>query len=196
MRFIGIIGEPCAGKTTITRKILEKLGTWTELKEPYILAMHYEQAKVIVLGMYDDQLFSGTDRLSMAVEPKMKEWLLKIKDQYPDHTVYFEGDRLGTLNFMTWLNQNFKQNHFFYIDASDDVKHFRHTNRGDTQTDKFLKGRETKYKNILHGMNGIIMLMNDNTDDLRVCVELIENAIVNPTADFSTLKKSKKVGLF
>lgn len=196
MRFVALIGEPATGKTTITKKVLEQLGPWEKIEAPYILAMDFKDSKVIVLGMYDEQIFSGTDRLSMAVEPKMKEWLLSNQENYKDYVVFFEGDRLGTLNFFKWLKENFKDNFFFHVNASDEVKHLRHEKRGDSQTDKFLKGRETKYKNILNSMDGIILMQNDTEEDLKVCYESILSAIKDKESDFSVFRKSKKVGLF
>lgn len=196
MRFIGLLGEPATGKTTIARNILKMFGKWDTIKEPYILAMRYDVEKLIVLGMYDDELFSGTDRLSMAVEPHMKEWLINNRDKYQDYAVFFEGDRLGTLNFIEWLKKEFPV-HVFHINASEEVKHQRHLARGDSQTDKFLNGRKTKYKNILGASDGIFLMTNNNSqEDMDNCVNNILEAIQNPNAKFDHLPKSKKQGFF
>ena len=97
MKVVGFIGEPASGKSTYMRELMEGFGE-SELKEEGMVKYHeFREQKAFVLGIYDDQVFSGTDRLSKAVGPKFRDWLTKLNSNpfYKDWTVYWEGERLS-----------------------------------------------------------------------------------------------------
>lgn len=54
--------------------------------------------------------------------------------------------------------------HFILLQANDTTLADRHTQRNDTQSDKFLKGRKTKYNNIISEFPDDIQLMSNNTE--------------------------------
>ena len=73
-------GEPCSGKSTLVKEIIkqEKINKYFEYDK--ILKGYYNK-DYIVLGLYEDSTFPGTDRLSMAVQPKFIKYL---EENIPD----------------------------------------------------------------------------------------------------------------
>ena len=67
MQIIGLIGEPAAGKSTVMRDFIARLGRKEVVKEGLVAYTLYAEDKVMVAGIYDEQVFSGTDRLSKGV---------------------------------------------------------------------------------------------------------------------------------
>ena len=69
--------------------------------------------------------------------------------------IIFEGDRLFSLNNLIKLNELYELRIIMLVNSPETLLK-RHKDRNDTQTDKFLKGRETKIKNIKEHFGGII----------------------------------------
>ena len=72
MKVIGIIGEPAAGKSTVMRNLIADLGSGAVEKEGLVAYTKFPESKTIVAGIYDEQVFSGTDRLSKGCGPKYR----------------------------------------------------------------------------------------------------------------------------
>lgn len=149
MRHIVCIGGvPGTGKTTLVRSILQTTGTWQTVRPTRLLhAMFHVEYETYVLGKYsDDDIFAGTDRLSMAVQPDVLPWVA-------GHTshVIFEGDRLFTLSLLHSLASLPNTHiHIIVLDAPKSCLQNRYLQRGSNQSEKFLKGRHTKIHNILN----------------------------------------------
>jgi len=62
--------------------------------------------------------------------------------------ILFEGDRLFSLNNLRDIKDKYHLR-TVVLQQDDETLHQRHIDRGDTQSDKFLKGRKTKIANIL-----------------------------------------------
>lgn len=185
MNVIALIGEPGTGKTTLMLELMEKLGvdSASEIKsEEYPLVTYHKQGHVYVLGKYtqkDSNKFSGTDRLSMAVQPQVCEWLKTLPE---DSVVVFEGDRLGNQSFLMHCadKTNLK---VFYLETAKAIREERYANRGSNQSQQFLKGRETKYAAIRTNfllMPHIETLRNETPEDmqynLKILLEEVEHA--------------------
>ena len=98
MRLVGVIGEPATGKTALMRAILERLGDDYEGFKFGLLRGRKYVGELYVLGIYRaGELFAGTDRLSMAVQPFAIKFLKVIP---ATATVVFEGDRLTREGFL------------------------------------------------------------------------------------------------
>ena len=69
--------------------------------------------------------------------------------------IIFEGDRLFSLNNLIKLNELYDLRIIMLVNSPETLLK-RHKDRNDTQTDKFLKGRATKIKNIQEHFGGII----------------------------------------
>jgi molybdopterin-guanine dinucleotide biosynthesis protein len=93
MQVIAIGGEPGSGKTTLMKRLVEHFKVqphYTEVK----LVPYLQNGNIYVLGKYeDDQVFAGTDRMSMAVQPEAIKFLATLP---ADSVVLYEGDRLFT----------------------------------------------------------------------------------------------------
>ena len=62
--------------------------------------------------------------------------------------ILFEGDRLFSLNNLRAINHLY-QLRVIILKQDESTLHKRHRDRGDTQSEVFLKGRKTKVANIL-----------------------------------------------
>lgn len=150
---ICLIGAPATGKTTLFREMIKRTGgelSWWRCNVGTVVYHQHNKTKVIILGDYSKPgPFAGTDRLSMSVQPQAELFVEKrLKSEEPC-AIMFEGDRLGNNSFLDKLDklagESLKVIELF---ASDEVLAARHTERKDTQTEKWLAGRTTKLANI------------------------------------------------
>lgn len=176
MRVAALIGEPAVGKSTLARAVLARLGpTWGEEGSylPWnLLKGTRHHGDIYVLGTYaEGEKFGGTDRLSMAVQPYAEQFVSALNT---GASVFFEGDRLGNIKFLNACRR-YARVRVFVLEASEETKARRHKERGDTQTEKFLKGRKTKIANILKEFPRAVRLPNENLADIKAA----EVAIIN-----------------
>lgn len=93
---VAVGGSPGTGKTTLLRKYMEG-GDWS-LCHPakLVSAMYNPEKSLYILGKYEEgETFAGTDRLSMAAQPAVQNWV-----QSHHCNVLFEGDRCFNLSFI------------------------------------------------------------------------------------------------
>ena len=156
IKLIGIGGEPAAGKTSLMIKLLRHYGA---TEKPVTVSMdlcrglYFKKGKAFVLGIYDGQLFQGTDRLSMAVQPDALKFVRSIdgnSEAYDQHAIFFEGDRLFTGSFLKDARDLLgdERSRFYLLEALPEVKAQRHRQRSDQQTSTWLKSRASKYENL------------------------------------------------
>jgi thymidylate kinase len=176
MKAIAIGGEPATGKTTLMRCITEQLnGKGQPFKYGLLRGVEYEQEKIIILGVYGGDKFGGTDRLSMAVQPVAERYMNKmiITPKYRDWTIMFEGDRLFNRSFIEHCRGLLRDDlRIILLQVDKDRLRRRHKDRGDTQTETWLKGRRTKYDKLKQLFNPEI-LSNDAQDELKYNVDAI-----------------------
>lgn len=134
MEVIGVGGFSGVGKTTLFREVFKKFDNLVE----FGILKGYKYNNIFLLGVYNDNVFSGTDRLSMSVITKLKEYILLNIDK--KEKIIFEGDRLFHEKFMIWLCENQVKNRFIILDEE-----IRREERGITQSERFLKSNKTKY---------------------------------------------------
>jgi broad-specificity NMP kinase len=172
-KIIAIGGEPGTGKTTLVRKFMEQL-SW-EAVEPVKLvsAMYCKDKDLYVLGKYEEgETFAGTDRLSMAVQPAVKEFV-----ESTTSNILFEGDRVFNQSFLEFLAEqpNTELDIVFLVAESETLK-ARYADRGSDQSETFLKGRKTKYENLLTNftlMPYTMKFSNENEQDQNVVFKLL-----------------------
>jgi len=145
-KLIAVGGQPGTGKTTLFRKFMEGK-KWIECEPAKLIsAMYNEEMDLYILGKYQEgETFAGTDRLSMAVQPEVQKWIQGINSN-----VLFEGDRIFNQSFLEFamgLDQTELQ--VVYLKAPKGILEQRYKDRGSDQSEQFLRGRETKYSNIL-----------------------------------------------
>lgn len=182
MKLIGIIGIPGTGKTTLMKEWMASK-EWVAGRPVELLDSHLS-GNIRVLGKYEDgETFAGTDRLSMAVQPKVIEYLKDNKTE----NVIFEGDRLSSVKLFQAAQSEGYDVSIICLSTSDDEVQRRYDERGSDQSEKFIQGRQTKVDNIrstfgptiLTGEEGCIIEETHQTpeDTKRIC-ELIDKLLI------------------
>jgi hypothetical protein len=183
VKVIAMGGEPATGKTTLMFKLISMADDWQIIKPQKLLdAMYSKKLNLYILGKYvnDGNVFQGTDRLSMAVQPDAEKFFAGLADVHHENgeaNVIFEGDRLfnGKLldKLAEWFPNTLK---VLILTASHTVKEQRHVDRKDDQDDKFKNSRATKISNIMGSltlMDYIETMVNENLDDQAKIIENI-----------------------
>ena len=149
MKVFGFIGVPGSGKSTKMRQIMSSLGEGSLEKEGLIYYHLFPETKSVVIGIYDDKLFSGTDRLMMAVAIKFRDWATEkfLDGSHDDWTMYWEGQRFSTNPMFKFFYDNFDTT-IYLLEESEEILQQRQDDRGNKQTPSFLKGMNTRISNL------------------------------------------------
>jgi len=178
MKLIYLIGMPGTGKSTVMKELMNGID-WERNKPIDLLESHVSE-NIRVLGKYEDgEVFSGTDRLSMAVAPKAIEWI----STNPNEVIIGEGDRLNNKAFFEKAKE-LGELHIIQLTVSDEERERRYKERGSEQSDKFIQTVKTKCNNIaehfgdqqtLFGFEAgnVIVMPHENKDDTKLIVDLI-----------------------
>jgi broad-specificity NMP kinase len=164
-KIIAVGGQPGTGKTTLFRKFIDNY-EWRKCEPKKLLnAMYCEEIDTYILGKYEDgETFAGTDRLSMAVQPVAQEFVTGTKSN-----VLFEGDRIFNQSFLEFcMALPDRELQVVYLKVPEEMLKERYTERGSDQSEIFLKGRATKYSNILANfdlMSYITEFANTNLEE-------------------------------
>lgn len=181
LKIVGVGGEPATGKTTLFKKLMQHFGIGKSFKFGLCGGSFHHEAQVIVIGLYDESLFSGTDRLSMQVQASAEKFMAWVMGQpeYDGWTIYFEGDRLFAPNFLTFVKGLGLECHWFILDCPPAELKRRHGVRGDGQNETWLKGRQTKIENIAKS-HPVSRLPNVTLEDRAAAIETILAATGQP----------------
>lgn len=163
MTVIMMGGVPASGKTSIVRRVIHGLGP-PEYVEPFTLFPCQRHEDVLVVGRYPEgEPFGGTDRLSYGAINKFADFILQ---EYPKHRhIVIEGDRFFRVKDIEWLVSGFDTRVFVLQVSPEELKR-RHIYRKDSQTEKWLKGRNTQIQNILTNLvlMGHLQVRTNETD--------------------------------
>lgn len=176
-KLIAVGGSPGTGKTTLFRAFMRGK-TWIPVEPaPLVSAMYNQELDLYVLGKYEEgEVFAGTDRLSMAVQPKMQEWIASH-----NCNILFEGDRIFNQSFLEYaMNLPDTDLQIVFLNAPKDELERRYAERGSDQSEKFLRGRETKYSNLLSNfelMPYITEFNNTNLDEQQKVLDWLNSQV-------------------
>ena len=172
MLVFAIGGEPGAGKSTLMKEIISKFN-WIKVYDEVKLVPYLQYDCNYILGKYDEgETFSGTDRMSMAVQPEAVKFLASL---HKDSVVLFEGDRLFTSTFLEHCVNNYNTD-IIYLETDKAVRQERYKERGSNQNETWLQGRETKIANILSNMTlmfNVTKFKNNNKEEQKIIVDYI-----------------------
>lgn len=143
---IFIVGLPVSGKTYLTNQVRAYLGCHENKQFKLLKYEQYLNYNYIIIGSFTGEMFEGTDKLSMAVQPDMIEF---IKSLDKPMKIIIEGDRLFTESFIKFLENEKIHYQIIILKATPSETIQRYRKRGRMQTEKFLKGRATKLQNII-----------------------------------------------
>lgn len=164
-KLIAVGGQPGTGKTTLFRKFMESY-TWERVEPKKMLpALYCKELDLYILGKYEDgETFAGTDRLSMAVQPVATKFVKETTSN-----ILFEGDRIFNQSFLEMaMDLKDVELQVVYLKVPDVMLKQRYVDRGSDQSETFLKGRATKYSNILSNfdlMSYITEFANTNLEE-------------------------------
>jgi broad-specificity NMP kinase len=163
-KLIAVGGSPGTGKTTLFRKFMEDK-KWIECEPAKLVsAMYNEERDLYILGKYQEgETFAGTDRLSMAVQPELQKWI-----QTHNCNVLFEGDRIFNQSFLEFsMGLPSTDLQVVFLKAPKDILEQRYKDRGSDQSEQFLRGRETKYSNLLSNFDLMPYITEFNNTNLE-----------------------------
>ncbi len=172
---IALVGEPGTGKTTLFRRFIEQYN-W-EIVEPVKLvsSMYCKDTNTYILGKYEEnEVFAGTDRLSMACQPQVIDFISNS-----NANILFEGDRLTNMKFFDFLiglpETDVK---IIVLTVPQEIMNERYSERGSEQSETFLKDRKTKINNIRSNfeyMDYIEVFENKDLEDQNKILESINS---------------------
>lgn len=176
MKVIAIGGEPGSGKSTLMKKLIEVFGVEPKYNEVKLVP-YLQKGNVYVLGKYEEgEVFSGTDRMSMAVQPEAIKFLANLPS---DSVVLYEGDRLFTASFLENCVENYDLD-IIYLQTKKEIREERYKDRGSDQNETWLQGRETKIANILKNMTlmfNVTKFENNTLENQNVIVEYVRSNV-------------------
>lgn len=176
-KIVAVGGQPGTGKTTLFRKFMES-HEWEKVEPKKMLpALYCKELDLYVLGKYEDgELFAGTDRLSMAVQPVAQEFVSETTSN-----VLFEGDRIFNQSFLEFsMGLKDVDLQVVYLKVPNDTLKQRYADRGSDQSETFLKGRATKYNNLLSNfdlMSYITEFNNTNLEEQEKVLEFLRKQL-------------------
>jgi dephospho-CoA kinase len=148
MKVFAIGGEPGSGKSTLMKEVIKHYNAEPKY-DAFKLVPYLQKDNIYILGKYEEgEVFSGTDRMSMAVQPEAIKFLASLPQ---NSVVLYEGDRLFTASFLEHCLEKYDLQ-IIYLSTTKEVRTERYKERGSNQNETWLQGRETKIANIMSNM--------------------------------------------
>lgn len=157
------------------RSFMAGMGPHKKFKYGLVRGRSYAAHNLWVIGIYDSEIYSGTDRLSMAVQPHAERF---IKSQCvageDDVRIIAEGDRLTTPSFFSNIMELDLDLQIVYLNVPPDVQESRRSERMDTKKGSWLKGRETKLSSITSRFE-CVEIPHQSPEDTDAAVRVISD---------------------
>lgn len=176
-KIIFIAGEPATGKTTLMREVIKRLGGLPTQVFKYgrVRGHHWEARRLFLFGIYEEgQKFAGTDRLSMSAVADAVPFLSTLA---PEDTVLAEGDRLFNRTFLDAAGAFDRA--LVFLRCSSPLLDARHQDRGDSQSEVWLRGRRTKAERLLLAFPWT-EIRSETPEDLQAAAGLVEGLLARP----------------
>ncbi len=172
MKVIAIGGEPGSGKSTLMKEVIKHYGVEPKY-DAFKLVPYLQKDNIYVLGKYEEgEVFSGTDRMSMAVQPEAIKFLTTLPT---NSIVFYEGDRLFTASFLEDCLDKYELK-IIYLSTDKEIRKERYKERGSNQNETWLQGRETKIANIMSNMTLMFnreSFKNETIEDQKIILDVI-----------------------
>jgi hypothetical protein len=180
---IALGGEPASGKTTLLKRIRKNFPNLTQFKSGLVRGEYCPINRVYFVGVFDDTMFEGTDKLSLSVQPAFLEFVRNT----PNAKIVYEGDRLFNASVFEQVKSV-----IYILELSPSIHKARHEQRGHAQNETFLKGRKTKIENTKNLFNHTI-LHNDYEKDIDINeTEIMQTLLLANIPDSLIAKKIVK----
>lgn len=141
MNLLYLIGEPGSGKSTLTAALVQGRRRRVH-KEPFAHTLY--EGGLVQLGRERGGGFSGTDALSMSVQPKV----VAVLEARAWPNVLGEGDRLANGRFFTAAREAGYEVDVALLQVDEELAAARRAERGSNQDPTWLAGRRTKVNNL------------------------------------------------
>jgi hypothetical protein len=175
MKIVILGGVPASGKSSAVKEVirlLEKTEKPSAFLSNGVKGILFDKQRVLVLGDYEREQFPGTDALSMSVQPKVLSLLKEMQGERI--AVCLEGDRLFNLSFIRAVGRMGILCEVVVVEASQEVLRRRRGERKTLHDAVWLKGRESKVRNIKNDPGvGVHIFMNDNQKQLALVVDAV-----------------------
>lgn len=166
-----LIGQPGSGKSTLLAGLTEGL-TYRAEKKPFAHLLWAGSEPVVELGARRP-MFSGTDALSMSVQPLAVAYLTGC----PYRLMIAEGDRLANLGFLTAAQDAGWDVLLARLIVSAAVADHRRARRAAeletaAQNEAWLRGRVSKVRNLADAWPGSLLEVDADASPERVLTAL------------------------
>lgn len=148
MKLVYFVGAPGVGKTTLMEALTARCERQSETK-PFAHDWLYRDTTPVAIELgRRRESFSGTDALSMSVQPKAIQWLGRKRHEL----LLAEGARLANLKFFYAARDVGYQVVLFYLIASNADLDARRVERGSSQKPSWMKGAATRARKVADQM--------------------------------------------
>ena len=175
---IAVGGPPASGKTTLMKRILDSAEDWVSASPHELVHGHFSKKKnTWIIGVYakDGGIFQGTDKLSKALGPALVSFIRQHANQ--PINILFEGNNVvvsKTLREIADCDVNFV---ILRLMVAKSLKTARHSSRGDSQSQTFLKAKETAIANVARDpvlFDHIVEVRNETPQEQQQLIEMID----------------------
>lgn len=166
---IGVGGLPATGKSSLILSAVRQVGGWGLFRSFAIGPVRGYMApslQLMLLGVYDQRGFPGTDRLSMSVQEPIIDLIhgLVGNSSLNVQRVLFEGDRLFNLSFVQQVHSNPRIEMKMFVLTADDVAlNGRRARRFSAQDESWITGRQTKLRRLAEAFPEVFETLVNNT---------------------------------